>query len=209
MLLSKRLGIGYESVLAEVAEDIQLGEGVHYLLASNGRGKTTLLRTLAGLIRKKAGNFTLNGRCQFISEDLRFDPQLTPRHVFKALIPGDRMDASFALAQALELDLKKAFGKLSFGNRNKVGLIVSEFRCQQGAAEILLYDEPFTGLDTRSREIICKHWEKNAENVLRLVACHPDFDAMALPSAVLISDGNITLETDSSGNWADLKKRLD
>ncbi|NIP93140.1 MAG: ABC transporter ATP-binding protein, partial [Akkermansiaceae bacterium] len=43
MNLTKGLGIGYGSLLAEVTEDISLEVGTHYLLARNGRGKTTLL----------------------------------------------------------------------------------------------------------------------------------------------------------------------
>ena len=54
--LSDGLSIGYQSRLAAAEGDIELGSGTHYLLARNGRGKTTLLRTLAGVIKPLCGD---------------------------------------------------------------------------------------------------------------------------------------------------------
>jgi len=64
------LSIGYQFRLAVAVGDIELGCGTHYLLARNGRGKTTLLRTLAGVIKPIIGGFACDGRCQLLSEDL-------------------------------------------------------------------------------------------------------------------------------------------
>ena len=206
--LSQGLGIAYGSLLAEVTEDIPLANGTHYLLARNGRGKTTLLKTISGLIRKVAGEYSTSGRCQFVGDDLSFDRELNPRMVFNALIAPERRDNALKLAEALELDVRKPFGKLSFGNQKKVGLIVAENRLSEKEPNILFYDEPFTGLDTPAREAIRERWEETEEEVLRIVSCHPDFDAMAMPSALLISDGKIFRGGDGNLTWADFKDRL-
>ena len=208
LTLSQGLGIGYGSVLAEVTEDIKLHNGTHYLLARNGRGKTTLLKTLSGLLKKMQGAYGVRGRCQFVGDDLSFDRELTPRMVFNALVPKEHRATALALAEELELDVNKQFGKLSFGNRKKVGLIVAESRLVHGEANILFYDEPFTGLDTPAREAILKRWSDTEENVLRVVSCHPDFDAMAMPSALLITEEKIYRAGDGNHTWADFKNLL-
>ena len=59
--------------------------GTHFLLARNGRGKTTLLRTLAGTLKPVAGNFRAEGFIQYLPEDLRFDPEITPAMIFRML----------------------------------------------------------------------------------------------------------------------------
>ena len=206
--LSQGLGIGYRSLLAEVSEDIPLENGTHYLLARNGRGKTTLLKPIAGLIKTVAGNFETRGHCQFIGDEFFFDRELKPQSIFKALIPADRRQEAFHLAEQLELDARKEFGQLSFGNRKKVGLVVAEFRLREQEPNLLLYDEPFTGLDTPAREAIRERWEATRDRALRIISCHPDFDSMSMPSALLISDGKIFLGGDGALTWADFKDRL-
>lgn len=206
--LSEGLAIGYRSVLATVTEDIPLKSGTHYLLARNGRGKTTLLKTLAGLLRQRSGCYSTNGLCQFIGDEFYFDRELKSGAIFKALISASVREAAFNLADQLELDINKEFGKLSFGNRKKVGLVVAEFRTLKENPNLLFYDEPFTGLDTPAREVVTRHWSSSSAQTLRIVSCHPDFDAMAMPSALLISDGEITQGGSGSLSWADFKKRL-
>lgn len=79
--LRRDLSIGYREPLAEVKDttNIMLESGTHYLLARNGRGKTTLLRTLAGVMKPVSGVFKSHGVCQFLSEDLTFDRELSAR----------------------------------------------------------------------------------------------------------------------------------
>jgi len=206
--LKKGLGIGYGSLLAEVTEDIPLENGTHYLLARNGRGKTTLLKTLSGLLKKVNGDFETSGYCQFVGDDLAFDRELTPKMIIAALVPKARRKQALAMAEELELDVRKVFGKLSFGNRKKVGLVVAEFRLREDQPNIIFYDEPFTGLDTPAREAVRRRWEQTEGEVLRVVSCHPDFDAMAMPSALLISEEKIFRGGDGQRTWADFKDLL-
>lgn len=195
-------------MLATVTKDILLANATHYLLARNGRGKTTLLKTLSGLLRQRAGRYSTHGLCQFIGDEFYFDRELKSEAIFKALIPKAARDAALHLADQLELDTGKEFGKLSFGNRKKVGLLVAEFRVSEVSPNLLFYDEPFTGLDTPAREVITSHWSSGSSPTLRIVSCHPDFDSMSMSSALLISDGEITQADDGGLTWADFKKCL-
>ena len=206
--LPSGLEIGYSSTLASFPEDVELAGGTHYLLARNGRGKTTLLRTIAGTLKPRGGGVSPEGYLQYLPEDLRFDPEITAATIFRMLLPRHRIAAATELARNIELDTRKPYGRLSTGNRRKTSLIVAEFSTREDAVNILLLDEPFSGLDAFARAAFEEIWKKSAGNVLRLVSCHPDYDSMAMGSALLIESGRITHHQSSDQTWDSLKQLL-
>ncbi len=206
--LDSGLEIGYGKPLARFGDAVTLTGGTHFLLARNGRGKTTLLRTLAGTQKPVAGKFQLNGFVQYLPEDLRFDNEATPGMVFRALIPKARLDDAFALAARIELDVKKPYGRLSTGNRRKTSLIMAELSVKKDRGNILLLDEPFSGLDAFARQTFEEIWKESAANVLRLVSCHPDYDAMEMPSALMIEGHSARHLNDTGQTWSSLKSLM-
>ncbi len=206
--LDPGLEIGYGSPLARFGQEVELTGGTHFLLARNGRGKTTLLRTLAGSLKPVAGKFRAEGFLQYLPEDLRFDPEITPAMVFRMLLPKGRFQQAIQLADRIELDVKKPYGRLSTGNRRKTSLIMAEFSVKPDAGNILLLDEPFSGLDAFARQAFEEIWKESTSNVLRLVSCHPDYDAMAMPSALMIEGHSARHLQDEGQTWSSLKTLL-
>lgn len=206
--LHSGLAIGYRQPLATVREAIQLDQGTHFLIARNGRGKTTLLRTLAKTLKQVEGAFEAEGKMQYLPEDLRFDPEITAGGIFKSLLPASRLKAANELADRVELDLHKPYGKLSTGNRRKTHLIVAEHSVKEACGNILLLDEPFSGLDAYAREIFENIWHQSSEAVLRLVSCHPDYDSMGMPSAIMIHGKSIHHTVGTDQTWSELKHQL-
>jgi ABC-type multidrug transport system ATPase subunit len=202
------LEIGYSKALARFDEPVTLGAGTHFLLARNGRGKTTLLRTLAKTQKAVSGTFRTVGFLQYLPEDLRFDSTITPALVFRMLLPKSRLAEALALATRIELDVKKPYGRLSTGNRRKTSLIMAEFSVKPDNGNILLLDEPFSGLDAFARQAFEQIWKESAENVLRLVSCHPDYDAMEMPSALMIEGHHARHLHDTSQTWSGLKSLM-
>ena len=202
------LTIGYGTPLATAPEDIVLNGGTHFLIARNGRGKTTLLRTLAKTLKQVEGAFEAEGKMQYLPEDLRFDPEITAGGIFKSLLPASRLKAANELADRVELDLHKPYGKLSTGNRRTTHLIVAEHSVKEACGNILLLDEPFSGLDAYAREIFENIWHQSSEAVLRLVSCHPDYDSMGMPSAIMIEGKGIRHTTAAGQTWSQLKHQL-
>jgi ABC-type multidrug transport system ATPase subunit len=203
--LDSGLTIGYVAPLATFDKPVELRGGTHFLIARNGRGKSTLLRTIAGSLKKISGEFSTDGYMQYLPEDMRFDPEITPKAIFKALIHKSTHEAAFALADRIELDVNKMYGKLSTGNRRKTSLIMAEHSIAPDRGNILLLDEPFSGLDAFAREIFEEMWSKSAGNVLRLVSCHPDYDSMLMPSVLLIDGNFVSHHTGESQKWSSLK----
>jgi len=206
--LSSGLTIGYQAPLAKTEESIALDPGTHFLIARNGRGKTTLLRTIARSLKQLGGSVEANGRLQYVPEDMRFDEEIPVACIFKAMIPAARLTAARELAERIELDLKKTYGKLSTGNRRKTSLIVAEYSLDPTVSNILLLDEPFSGLDAHARAAFENIWKMSADKTLRLVSCHPDYDSMAMPSALLIQEGTIQHTRDNAQTWSNLKSQL-
>lgn len=203
--LDPGLEIGYGKTLARFGDEVTLGGGTHFLLARNGRGKTTLLRTLAGTLKPVAGKFRAEGFVQYLPEDLRFDPEITPAMVFRMLIPKKQLMEALDLAARIELDVRKPYGRLSTGNRRKTSLIMAEFSVKPDRGNILLLDEPFSGLDAFARQAFEEIWKESATNVLRLVSCHPDYDSMEMPSALMIEGNNARHLNGSEQTWNSLK----
>jgi ABC-type multidrug transport system ATPase subunit len=206
--LDSGLEIGYGSPLARFGQDVKLAGGTHFLLARNGRGKTTLLRTLAGTLKPVAGKFRTEGFVQYLPEDLRFDPEITPSMIFRMLIPKARLQEALDLASRIELDVKKPYGRLSTGNRRKTSLIMAEFSVKPDIANILLLDEPFSGLDAFARQAFEEIWKNSSANVLRLVSCHPDYDSMEMPSALMIEGKSARYFNENGQTWSTLKSLI-
>lgn len=206
--LDPGLEIGYGSPLARFGQAATLAGGTHFLLARNGRGKTTLLRTLARTLKPLAGSFRLHGFTQYLPEDLRFDPFVQPETIFRMLLPKARLRDALELAGRIELDVKKPYGRLSTGNRRKTNLIAAEFSVKRDSGNILLLDEPFSGLDAFARQVFEEIWKESAANVLRLVSCHPDYDSMEMPSALMIEGRNARHLDGNGQTWSQLKNLL-
>lgn len=198
-----------ETRLAEAKNEISLNPGRHLLLARNGRGKTTLLKTIARVIPTLDGTVSSEGTIQFVDEDLRFDSEMKPRQIFAALFKKPLRKFAIEMAERIELDVEKPYGKLSKGNRQKVGLIVAETRTKGPGTHILLLDEPFSGLDFAARKAVDEVWKENQENIVRIVCVHPDEPTLRADTALVIRDGELEqLQVKGSLDWMETKESL-
>ena len=163
--------LGGRRVLDRVALEVERGELVG-LIGPNGAGKTTLLRTVLGLIAPAGGRVLVDGRAARPGRSaIGYVPQ---RHDFAWDFPisvagvvmtgltaslrlGRRPRAEHwqAAAEALErvrmLELAdRPGGQLSGGQRQRV-LVARSLVARPSA---LLLDEPFTGLDMPTQELL-------------------------------------------------------
>jgi ABC-type Mn2+/Zn2+ transport system ATPase subunit len=149
-------GYGGRPAIEDVTFELDAGRRVA-LLGPNGGGKTTLLRVLLGEIRPMRGSVEVRGRAATVPQTERSRLDFPVSALDVALMgslprlpwwrrPGhaDREAARVALERVgLAGRAEDTFGDLSGGQRQRV--LIARGLVQD--AQILLLDEPFSGLD--------------------------------------------------------------
>jgi ABC-type Mn2+/Zn2+ transport system ATPase subunit len=173
---------GGPPVLADVSFDLQPGERIG-VLGPNGGGKSTLFRVLLGELEPLRGRVSVTGRLGYVpqTERSRLDYPVDALDValmgtlsrvpwWRPLGGADRRFAVGALDRVgLEAQARAQFGRLSGGQRQR--LLVARALVQD--APILLLDEPFSGVDQLSAELLERLFaDLAAEGRGLLVATH-------------------------------------
>lgn len=164
---TKNLYVGYgkDQVLKDINLDIQKGDFVT-LLGQSGSGKTTLLKALAGLADtskgeifigdKKIGGLGPNQRnISYVFQDLRLFPHLGVYENIAFPLKMHKVPKNLHNQRVLDLlDMVQMSGyensnisQLSGGQQQRIALA----RALAVEPEVLLLDEPFSGLDENLR----------------------------------------------------------
>jgi len=167
---------GGNEVLRDVSLSVRGGE-VLLLLGQVGRGKSTLLRILAGAVAPLHGFVLVDGKCDDFSEVgyIPQTPTLFSRTVYENVVHGGkrafaREDVQAVLASLnLHLDLDAPVGKngsrLSGGQRQL--LLLAKFVLQ--APKVLVMDEPTASLDEPSKRLFVEGVRRFVQDGTRAV----------------------------------------
>lgn len=201
------LRYGQRVAVREGSFTLPLG-GITAVIGPNGSGKSTVLRALAGLVRPAAGRLTVlgtdavraRGRVSLVLQSMDV-PVGTPVTVAEIVAMGrypglglvrrmravDRERVRSAMEQLEVVDLgRRHLTELSGGQRQRVYVA-------QGIAqdhEVLLLDEPLTGLDLVSAQTIDRiiHGERDRGRSVVLTT-HDLEEANAADHVVLMNRG--------------------
>ncbi len=200
---------GRQPVLRDINLGIRRGETVA-ILGESGCGKTVMLKTLAGLLRPTAGRVLFDGlnfqelspselarqRTRFgfvfqqaalfdsmtigenIAFPLRQHTKMTPDQIHEVVT---RRLAEVGLPEAVRM---KKPGELSGGMRKRVGLA----RALALEPEVMLYDEPTTGLDPIMSDVINELMlrTRSAHSVTSIIVTHDMRTAVKVADRVVM-----------------------
>ena len=165
-IITSELEVRYGKTVALTCVNIEIPAGsLVCVIGANGAGKSAFLKALAGTVELHRGEVSLQGsRPSFVLQSTDVDPSLPIsvrdvvslarypiRGIFKRFQKEDHDAIENALDRLNIRDLEKTqFHELSGGQRQRVLLA-------QGLAQdsnVMLLDEPITGLDVVSRNTI-------------------------------------------------------
>lgn len=156
---------GNHQVLKNISFKVESGKAMAYL-GRNGAGKTTSIRALMDVFKPDSGEFLIDGKA-FHPKNYRIGYLPEERGLYNKIPILDQLiyfaklrglDTSQAKKNAmhylemveLESFAKKELGTLSKGNQQKIQLIQTVIH----KPEILILDEPFSGLDPVNSKIL-------------------------------------------------------
>ena len=207
------VAVGYESHVIVDDLSVTLGPGeLWVLMGTNGSGKSTVLKTLAGLLEVIEGRLTMLGRapgCQprrvaylpqhpawFVTLPLRaLDVVAMGRFAHLGLFTRVREADRRAVAEACERLGVDAFAgrpmrELSGGQQQRTHL--AQVLARQ--ADVLLLDEPTAGLDAAGRRAVTEAIDaERRRGATVVVATHDLADAEHADLVVLLAHGIVAL----------------
>ena len=140
--------------------------GVYGLLGTNGAGKTTTIRMLLGILKKDSGDITWNGKAVdrkyvnfgYLPEERGIYPKIKiiEQLMYFAELKGmKKQEAILSInkwSKALKVEeyLQMPAEKLSKGNQQKIQFMTAIIH----NPELVVLDEPFSGLDPVNTEIL-------------------------------------------------------
>jgi ABC-2 type transport system ATP-binding protein len=202
VVTTEHLSKWYGQVIGLNDVTVTIGAGVTGLLGPNGAGKSTLLKLLTGQLKPSKGSIRILGepvwgnaalyfRMGVCPEQDAFYDRMTGREWITSLLRlqgmGEREAAETAMNALEEVDLKdaadKRIGAYSKGMRQRVKLA----QAIAHAPELLILDEPLSGMDPLARRKtirMLRDWAAGGRNVI--VSSHILHEVEALTSDILL-----------------------
>ena len=224
ILSARGLRAGYGRVPVLHGIDLDLGEGeIVGVLGHNGMGKTTLLKTLCGIIRPTGGRIDFDGMDitrEPAHERNRMGIGYVPqgRGIFPMLSVTDNLRMGIAAHQAdeyeavqrmvaefprLEPMMDRQGGALSGGEQQILALA----RCLISDPEVILLDEPTEGIQPSIVDDIAEHLESlRTERGISIILVEQNLEFITELSdrILLLQKGVVTGEVDAAADDPEL-----
>ena len=208
---------GSNEVLKGFNLEVEEGE-IFGLLGPNGVGKTTLFQTVIGLLRQDDGTIQIDGeehaggkeirkKIGYLPSDISFYGSMTAKENLEyfAQLAGTEPDIDELIELVgLKDDADRNPKDFSTGMKKRLGIAQSLIK----DPEIIIYDEPTTGLDPEGKRRFREHAEKinREKGKTMIISSHITTEIEPLCDRFgIMKDGEIV----ASGTKAELGEEID
>ena len=221
MLSVQNIDVFYGDAQALDGVSLEVEQGaIVAIVGANGAGKTSLIRTIAGMLRPASGAIRYRGNSiaglpSFLVCNLGIGQVAEGRQVFPTLTVAENLDMGAMLPRAragrernrervltmfprLQERMKQAAGTLSGGEQQMLAI----GRCLMGAPDLVMFDEPSLGLAPAIvQHVLAAIRDLNAQGLTCVLVEQNVAVSLKLASrAYVLENGRITL----SGSGDDL-----
>lgn len=189
MLIINELTVAYVDqapVLDRISAELSL-PGTYALMGASGLGKSSLLKTMAGLLAPRGGRISglAHMRVAMLFQENRLLPWLNVLDNVAVVMPVHDPDRAAKLLHDLDIQDINAFPSvLSGGMQRRVALA----RTLAYGGDILLLDEPFNGLDMELRQQTAAVLHRESASIIFSTHDPQDTALMAAQTLLLHKD---------------------
>ncbi|BET55974.1 ABC transporter ATP-binding protein [Bacillus subtilis] len=152
---------GRHTAVNDVSITLSSGR-IYGLIGPNGSGKSTTLKMMAGLLFPTSGFVKVDEeqvtremvrQTAYLTELDMFYPHFTVKDMvnfYQSQFPDFQTEQAYKLLNEMQLNPEKKIKKLSKGKRGRLKIVLALAR----RADVILLDEPFSGLDPMVRDSI-------------------------------------------------------
>ncbi len=221
MLVVEKLKVGFDqkSVLQNINFTLHKGARL-VIVGQSGCGKTTLLKTIAGLHQPMSGNILFDGekvkgpaanlvpgheRIKLVNQDFELDDFHTvTENIRLRLLAFDQAYKDARITELLKLTGLEKYGErlantLSGGQKQRLAIA----RALADEPDLLLLDEPFNQLDFNLRNKIENYIDAYLKkyNITLIMVSHNGEETMRWGEKVMFIKGGKIVRTDTPTNF--------
>ncbi|MEG2731944.1 MAG: ATP-binding cassette domain-containing protein [Clostridium sp.] len=156
--------------------------GIYCLMAPSGAGKTTLFRLIMGLEKPDSGIISLSDhslRFSAVFQENRLIEHLSPMENIMPVMPY-KTDKAVIYTELMALlpeeSLTRPVSTLSGGMKRRCSVL----RAILAPSDVVIMDEPFTGLDYDTKNLVIRYLLEHQNHRLFLIATHDPEDVKKL-----------------------------
>lgn len=197
---------GKKTAVANITTNIVPGK-IYALLGSNGSGKTTFMKMVAGLVKPTSGTITFNGMpigeeskkyIAYMPTESFYYSYMTCKDAgkfYKDFYEDFDENKYYYLLNEMNLDPDMKVSKMSSGMTAKAKLALTLSR----NSSIIMLDEPLNGIDIIARERVIETVLKNASpnNAIIMSSHLVDELEKVIDYAIFVRQGEVVMQGDA------------
>ena len=186
MIEIKNLTKSFDEKIVFDNANININENsISCIMGTSGIGKTTLLRIIMGLDRDYKGTISGidNKKFSAVFQEDRLIRHINPiKNIMLTTNKSeDEIKKSLLMLDLTEDSFNKTIKNLSGGMARRVSIC----RCILANSDIIIMDEPFKGLDEKTKEITIKFLLSHIKNRTAIIVTHNIAEAKSLGAEII------------------------